>query len=127
MAQYFIADKYVINGFTLTDGVDTYRLHIRSATLCIDKTLTGLGFAGAKDTDWENVYQVKHETSTWNKFRIGVRTAKLIIDQALTAIAFGGIENVDWVNLEQYSPNEIFRADSSIRVDTSLTTDTIHL
>jgi hypothetical protein len=37
-------------------GVAGYRHQIRSCIYCIDHELTPLGFAGAENTDWENIY-----------------------------------------------------------------------
>lgn len=36
-------------------GLESYRLIIRSDILCLDKTLTGTGFAGSENTDWINI------------------------------------------------------------------------
>jgi hypothetical protein len=38
-----------------TDGSVTWRKDMRLGILYLDKALTPLGFAGAEDTDWENV------------------------------------------------------------------------
>ena len=39
----------------LTDGVSTFRFKVRSGSLCLDQTITVLGFAGAENTDWANI------------------------------------------------------------------------
>ena len=33
----------------------TFRMGVRGGVLCIDQTITALGFAGLEDTDWENL------------------------------------------------------------------------
>jgi hypothetical protein len=40
---------------TLTDGVDTFRIMVRSGYFCLDQTITPTGFAGVEDTDWANI------------------------------------------------------------------------
>lgn len=34
----------------------SYRKQIRSGDLMLDRVITGTGFAGIEDTDWENIY-----------------------------------------------------------------------
>lgn len=37
----------------------TFRMQVRSGMLCIDQTITALGFAGAENTDWGNIIEFK--------------------------------------------------------------------
>jgi hypothetical protein len=46
-----------LNGLSLTDGADIYRLQVRGGKLCVDKTLTGIGFPGLEDTDWTKLFE----------------------------------------------------------------------
>jgi hypothetical protein len=39
----------------LSDGASYFRIQARSGALCIDQTMTALGFAGAENTDWANI------------------------------------------------------------------------
>lgn len=39
----------------LTDGVNSFRLIVRNASLETDMALTGLGFGGVEDTDWMTI------------------------------------------------------------------------
>lgn len=41
---------------TIDDGIDGMRQVVRNDVLCIDMELTPLGFDGAENTDWENVF-----------------------------------------------------------------------
>lgn len=35
----------------------TFRMGVRGGFLCIDKTITGIGFAGTENIDWGNIHQ----------------------------------------------------------------------
>lgn len=37
----------------------TFRMQVRTGMLCIDQTITALGFAGAENTDWGNIIEFK--------------------------------------------------------------------
>lgn len=39
----------------LTDGVDTFRLNVRSGELNLDQTITPLGFVGSEPGDWDTI------------------------------------------------------------------------
>jgi hypothetical protein len=96
MAQYALFPAGTL--VTYTDGVDTYRDGSRGGSYVIDKTITALGFAGAENTDWENVETLSGGGLA--SFRDGVRFAAYVIDETLTATGFSGIEDVDWTNVE---------------------------
>ena len=40
----------------IIDPLDLYRHRIVGTSYRIDRTLTGTGYAGMEDTDWENIY-----------------------------------------------------------------------
>jgi len=46
------------------DGVDYFRLQIRSGVLYLDERLTPLGWDGIEDTDWENIWAKSVTTTT---------------------------------------------------------------
>ncbi len=100
MAQYV---TYLLNELVeYTDGTETYREGSRNNTFVLDKEITGLGFSGVEDTDWENLWS-KVNTGLTGVFRDGVRDGAYVIDEALTGTAFAGTENVDWINVETLS------------------------
>lgn len=35
----------------------TFRIGLRGGVLCVDQTITGLGFAGIENTDWGCIHQ----------------------------------------------------------------------
>lgn len=41
-----------------TDGSTIWRKGVRNSEYVIDKTLTGTGFNGIENTDWENVWSI---------------------------------------------------------------------
>lgn len=41
--------------FYFTDGITKYRIGVRDSKFVLDKALTGTGFEGIENTDWENL------------------------------------------------------------------------
>jgi hypothetical protein len=76
-----------------------FRIGGRGSEFVIDCEITHLGFNGAENTDWENLFSTSDPSSSRPEFRDGVRNCEYVIDQALTVTGFNGIENTDWVNL----------------------------
>jgi hypothetical protein len=104
MAQYQIYTSGV--QVTYTDGVDTFREGSRAGVWATDHTLTATGFAGAENTDWENIATLDAEGGIGiDTFRDGVRDGNYIVDKTLTATGFSGTESLDegatgdWINL----------------------------
>ncbi len=44
------------NPLTWTDGVDTFRLNIRSDELYLDQVLSDTGFSGSSPGDWDSIW-----------------------------------------------------------------------
>ncbi len=128
MAQYTVLSSLTSESFKLSDGSDTFRVQARNNELFFDQAITDLGFGsgGVEGTDWSAVEGVKLDVSPGEELRVGVRDRYWVIDQTYDplVLGFSGAENFDWANVEKHIlPDVAFRADSSIRVDTSLTVD----
>lgn len=99
MAQYKIFNEGTSKIYT--DGDDTFRIQVRSGVFYKDKALTGDGFSGIEDTDWENIASYK-SPSGLGIFRHGVRDGGWVIDETLTATGFSGTEDIDWEMLDNF-------------------------
>jgi hypothetical protein len=105
MAQYVTFTTGVT--VTYTDGVNTFRDGSRAGTWVTDWTLTLTGFAGAENTDWENLEMLDADGGIGvDTFRDGVRSDAYVIDKALNGTGFAGSESLDngltgdWINIQ---------------------------
>jgi hypothetical protein len=92
---------------TYTDGVDIFRDGSRDGTWVTDHTLTPTGFAGAENTDWENIEMQDTDGGIGiDTFRDGIRSECYVIDKTLTISGFLGDESLDegltgdWINIQ---------------------------
>jgi hypothetical protein len=92
---------------TYTDGVNIFRDGSRAGTWVTDHTLTLTGFAGAENTDWENLEMQDADGGIGiDTFRDGMRGGAYVIDKTLTVSGFSGSESIDegltgdWINIQ---------------------------
>lgn len=78
---------------TFTEGSSQIRKRIEGNYLYKDRTLTGTGFFGTENVDWEWFERTQLSAGA---LRNGVRNGVWYIDTTLTTLGFSGIENTDW-------------------------------
>jgi hypothetical protein len=92
---------------TYTDGVNTFRDGSRAGTWVTDHTLSGTGFVGTENIDWENLETQDADGGIGiDTFRDGMRGGAYVIDKILTVSGFSGSESLDggltgdWINIQ---------------------------
>ena len=89
MAQY--TEITIGNPLEVTDNIDTFRFHVSSGNLQLEKKV---------GITWE---EVEVYTGTgFGIFRVGVRSLHWVIDEETSGLGFSGVVDVDWVGIEQH-------------------------